>query len=374
MFWRGSLGIYKRKLKDGKTWYGVDKWVNNTRLKTPAQYDSPHEAKLMEAAAIREFKETGVVPEWLRPRKALRTSLKDSSESGETLDQLYKRWVGWLFHHRSERHATDMANLFGEAQRITREAKGLPAIEGFPLAKLDTHHIEAWGEAWASDLVRRGKGRGEVNKWLRHSQTAWNEPWGRRRAKPKRDYNPWQYVDRYATTKKAKYVPMESEVAALRMICPPEIRLFLEIMYETAARPSEARSLAWQAVRYQEAPFGIILETKKTMDGSTLPRRLVISDDLAARFKSWRRQQGPGKLFVFQQVKNKKPRQTTWLFKKFTGLCAKAEVTPFSPGCMRHFTASRWAHEGVPLIIIQQRLGHQRATTTDNYLRTLIDT
>jgi integrase len=64
---------------------------------------------------------------------------------------------------------------------------------------------------------------------------------------------------------------------------------------------------------------------------------------------------------------------TKYVYRKrlLKGLCEKAEIKPFTYHALRHYGASRLAHEGVPLADIQALLGHQRATTTDLYLQSL---
>lgn len=63
-----------------------------------------------------------------------------------------------------------------------------------------------------------------------------------------------------------------------------EYRLYLDIMDETAARPGEARQLAWEDVRFVEPPYMVLLYTRKTADGSRISRRMEISERLASSF------------------------------------------------------------------------------------------
>ena len=158
-----------------------------------------------------------------------------------------------------------------------------------PADQLTRGDIEAWAEVWAADLVDRGKGRGEVNKFLRHGQTAYNAPWGRRRARPEYADNPFKWVDRFAVEKRAKYVPTGAEVASLLLLAGGEFRLYLEILEATAARVSEAREMAWEQIQ----PGHVILYTIKTATGDRLAHRVEIDRKLAARFGAWRREQGP---------------------------------------------------------------------------------
>ena len=205
------------------------------------------------------------------------------------------------------------------------------------------------------------------NGFLRRLQTAYNKPWGRRRARRELPDNPAQYVDRFAMERMAKYIPTLAEVDRIRAAAGGEFRLYLEILIETAARPSEALNLGWQDVTDNM----LILYTKKTADGSMVSRKLTVSGGLMDQLQSWRRRQGPGSLYVFQQKDNEGVHQLGWPRKHHKAVCKRAEVQYFPVNCYRHFRASLWAREGVPLTTIQARLGHRQATTTNNYLREL---
>lgn len=341
------------KLKNGVRWR-FRKTVHGQMLSSRFIFTSKKKALEAEEAAAAQFQATGEV---LPP--------SETSSPSETVAQLYRRWIRWLRLHRSERHSQDMTSLMARALEQWPEMAGLPAED------LTIDQVEAWAERWALDLLDRGKGRGEVNKWLRYSQTAFNAPWGKRRALREISFNPFKHIDRFAVDRQAKYVPTPAEVAALLMAAEEEFRLYLEILVATAARVSEGRQLAWQDVQYQVPPYGIVLYTQKTAAGDRTPRRLEIPKKLAAGFRTWRRQQGQGKLYVFQQTNNPAPRVVTWEAKQMRKTCQKAGVDYFPPSCFRHFAASKWAADGDSLTTIQNRLGHTQATTTNNYLKEL---
>lgn len=108
----------------------------------------------------------------------------------ETVIERLRRWTHWLGiptklpngkvrwsdNHASARHARDMANLFKRAVEAVPDYATLPADE------ITEDQIIDWAERWAIGFVERKKRRGDVNKLLRHTQTAWSEPWGKRRA------------------------------------------------------------------------------------------------------------------------------------------------------------------------------------------------
>lgn len=221
-------------------------------------------------------------------------------------------------------------------------------------------------EKWAEKIFKKS-GATEANNFLRRMQTIYNKPWGRRRAERVFISNPAQHVDRFPVDRRAKYVPTLAEVDRIRAAAGGEFGLYLEILLETAARPSEALNLAWADIR----PDTITLYTKKTATGGRVPRFLEISEDLSRRFQSWRKKQGRGLLVFAQDGQADLPRGLTWANKQHRAACQRAEIKFFPVSCYRHFRASLWARQHVPLTTIQTRLGHRQATTTNNYLREL---
>lgn len=344
------MSARKRKLKQGVRW-AYDKTVRGTRLWSPYVYLTKKEAERAEAAAVAHFLATGQRPPTSGP-----------PSGGETVAQLYTRWIKWLESHRSARHARDMRSLMSRALAVAPEMMDLLAAE------LTIEQVEEWAERWASDLLERGKGRGEVNKWLRYSQTAWNAPWGRRRrAVREYPFNPFAHVDRYQVEHRAKYVPPEADVIRIRMAADGEFRLYLELLIETGARPSEGLNLAWEDVQ----AGAVILYTKKTGTGDRLPRRVPISDDLRARFKSWRRAQGSGKVYVFQQKDQERGHRLVWARRRHVAACSRAGVEYFSVGCYRHYHAVTYYAQTKDVIAVQRRLGHRDIKTTQHYLASL---
>lgn len=353
------MSVRKRKLRGGVRW-AYDKTIRGVRLWSPYIYLTREQAEAAETQAAHHFRTTGQV---FDPTAITGDS---SSEKPETVAEVFRRWTVWLHKHRSRRHAMDMESLFARACEVAPEYASMPAKD------LREHHIEDWGERWVVKLAEDGKGPGEVNKFFLRAGTAFNGPWGRRRARREFPDNPFQYVDRFAVERRAKYVPSPAEVNKVLMVSDGEFRLFLEILVGTGARVAEAREMAWEQVSCDEAPYSVVLYSRKTADGSRVPRRLPISDDLASRFRDWRHQQGPGKLYVFQQPDKSAPRVKTWERKRHKIACMQAGVKYYPVSSYRHYRASKWAQEGVPLTTIQARLGHAKATTTDRYLRELV--
>lgn len=358
------MSVVKRKLKAGIR-YAYDKQVRGQRLWSPYIYTKRSAAVEAEAKAAAIYAETGQV---------LMIPPTGASDS-ESVGNLFFRWVDWLKIHRAPRHAYNMLSL------MTRALAQAPHLADIPAADLTVDQVEEWGEIWGADLLDRGKSRKTVNDWLRYAQTAFNAPWGRRRAIREYSFNPFAHVDRYAVERLAKYVPWPAEVAANSAAAEcmneePEARLHIEIMSRTAARVGEARSMAWADARIDAPPYSVVLYTQKTADGSREPRRLAIDGELAERFRIWREKQRAlakkdKPKYVHQQNGEPEPRGETWSLKAQRRACTAAGVDYFPPGCYRHYRAHRWAQEGVALTTIRDRLGHTKVSTTDNYLRSL---
>jgi integrase len=127
----------------------------------------------------------------------------------------------------------------------------------------------------------------------------------------------------------------------------------------TMARIREINYLKWEDVHSDY----LILRTRKAKNSVVAERKIPIWEGLREVIE-----QIPKKgEYVFINPVTGKPYDYR---SKFLGnLCTKAKEKKFSFHALRHFGANRLADEGVPITDIQALLGHQRATTTDIYLR-----
>lgn len=349
------MSVRSRKLGAGLRW-SYDKTLRKQRLRSPWIYLKREDAVAAEAEAAHV---------WITEGRLMVPPPLGEDPPFESISELYARWVRWLKLHRAPKYAAKMQSLLERAVGMA------PELAVLPIEELTEEQVEQWGERWAADLTKRGHGLQTVNDWLRYSATAFNEPWGRKRARRRRTFNPFEFVDRYSVEHRAKYVPTPKEVAAIRMAASGEFRLYLEVLMETAARVGEGRALAWEDVVLSGDRPMVVLYTRKTASGDRLPRRVGISHDLVNLFRSWRRTQGAGKLHVFQMEEKEAPRSDIWVRNNLIAACKRAKVKFFPPGCLRHYRASKWAEEGKPLTWIQGMLGHSKPTTTDIYLHDL---
>jgi integrase len=173
--------------------------------------------------------------------------------------------------------------------------------------------------------------------------------------------NPANGIDNFPVSNKPRYIPPLEDLLKVLAIAKPIDRAYLVIVWHTLARIREVNRLKWEDV------FGdyLILRTRKSKNSDLKERKIPLTR-------------------TAKQVLDELPRLGEYVFpnprtktlydyrKKFLGtLCRKAGVRVFTFHCLRHLGASTLDKEGVALTDIQKILGHERATTTDIYLRSI---
>lgn len=350
------MSVERRKLKGGWRWR-FTRMIGGVRLHSRSIYLTRAEAERAEIEAVSNYLRTGQ-----RPQESIGTSI--STGKSPSVAALLIEWVAWLHEHRSPRHANDMKTLMARACAQAPELAQMPALA------LSAQDVERWAARWRADLVARGKGAGEVNKFLRYAQTAFNRrggSWGRRRGQPDIVPNPFEVVDRYPVERGAKYVPSPEEVAAVRAAAAGDFGLYLDLLIQTGARPSEGLHLTWEDV----GPDWVVLRTRKTARGDRLPRRVRIQAGLASDLEA-RRAEANGGRYVFGQADRDAPHHYIWPRKQHLAACSRAGVRPFPVGCYRHHHAVELYRQTRDLLAVQERLGHADAKTTQHYLRSLL--
>lgn len=260
-----------------------DKTVAGVRLQSRAIYTTKREAELAQAEAVSEYLRTGQI--LTLPPVGLSAS--------ETVEELFFRWCQWLSQHRTANVAYNMERLLLKGLNLRADLADLP------VRSLNTHQAEEWAECLAVEQREAGHRGHYVNDFIRHAQTAYNAPWGRRRAERECPRNPWAYVDRFQVERRAKYVPGPAQVTAIRRAAKGDFRLFLDLLAETGARPGEALTLTWGDIACEAPPDSVVLYTRKSAGGRRAPRRLQMSEELAVKFCLWRRAT-PTARYVFQ--------------------------------------------------------------------------
>ena len=149
-------------------------------------------------------------------------------------------------------------------------------------------------------------------------------------------------------------------------------RDFLTILLNTGARVGEVRALMWSDVDFEQG--SIRLWTRKRANGSRRCRLMPMTE--AVRQVLMQRYVDKGKediyVFVNPETSSMFDRNHHPVKRMTERLCARAEVKKFDLYSLRHFFAQQAIERnGMTLTDVQTLLGHQRATTTDHYLRSI---
>ncbi len=238
------------------------------------------------------------------------------------------------------------------------------------LTLIKQHLIPRWGrkkqitrdevEEYLKEVARESKTK--ANKQLRLIQALFNH--GVQRGWLTR--NPCSGIERFPVAKAKRYIPPEEDLRlVLETAEAPGCmdKWYLLVLIHTAGRMREVNRLKREDVDFKRSR--VSLYTRKAKNSDLKEVVVPMNDDLR---------------FVLKQI----PRVSEWVFpnpqtgkaydhrdKFLRSLCEAAGVKEFTYHCLRHFTASTLDAEGAPLTDIQAILGHERATTTDNYLQSL---
>jgi integrase len=176
-------------------------------------------------------------------------------------------------------------------------------------------------------------------------------------------YNPASKIKPHPVKVKRRYIPPLEDILNILTQATDEQRRYLLTIIYTAARVREINNLKWTDIE----PDYLILYTRKARNSDVVPRHIYITDSMRKILSNTPKSSE----YVFTNKRTKK--NFDYRKKMMKVLCEKAEVPHFTFHCLRHFAASLLAKEHTPLTDIQKILGHQRATTTDVYLRSLGD-
>ena len=262
------MSIEKRQTKSG-TIYRFDKTINRVRLKSRYIYTSKKAALEAELKTAAEFLNHG--------RIMIHT---ESDRKQKTVMELLNERLDYLFEHKSKKHANETKNVFKTVLKYA------PKWKDMPISAITLEMVREMAESWRKDLEFRGKTAGMVNRALKYLTSAWNGPWDSKRAPRHYDYNPFKLLDHYPVQERVRFIPetstIERIVKAAETLDTTEIGLYIRVLYETAARPSEPLAIKWDHIL---ADKGIlILFTRKRVGGQLTQRRLKISDELLALF------------------------------------------------------------------------------------------
>ncbi len=214
--------------------------------------------------------------------------------------------------------------------------------------------------------IQISKGDKSANRRLKSMKALWN--WHRDSLRT----NPWKSVNPYHEDEFTKYVPSKEDVNKVLKIAEVWERNLLQVFIYTGARLSEILNLRWADVNLEEKT--IQLWTRKRKGGSKQSRVLPLGTTLFQIVNELYVDNKTNSQYVFVNpitCENYKRNQSS-IKNMMERLCKKAEVEFFTFHALRHyFSKSLLESRNASISDIQMLLGHQRATTTDIYLRSM---
>jgi len=181
--------------------------------------------------------------------------------------------------------------------------------------------------------------------------------------------NPWQAVKPFPEEEFVKYVPSKDDVAKVLAAATQQERDILTFISYTGARLSEVLHLKWEDV----LDSAIRLWTHKSRNGSKTSRLVPVGytlHDVLARLHPL--SEGSPYVFVNPATHGPYRRNQPSICHMLKRLCREAGVREFGFHALRHYFASMLISTNKATVCdVQHVLGHQRATTTDTYLRSL---
>lgn len=161
------------------------------------------------------------------------------------------------------------------------------------------------------------------------------------------------------------------DVTAVRAVAVGMERDFIDVLFYTGARLSEACNLTWADVDFDR--MTITLWTRKRRAGSREPRTMGMVKPLSALLYARRTaNRESNHVFSDPATGRQLSKNTRWCITLLDSLCERADVTRFTAHCIRHFVATRLkdSRQATPFQI-QNFLGHQNLSTTERYLHEL---
>lgn len=211
------------------------------------------------------------------------------------------------------------------------------------------------------------KGGNVANKYRKRLMTAWT--WGIDFVEGfPQGGSPFKKVKTFPGVKKERYVPSEEDVIKVMGEAKGQDFVMLMAFYYTGARANEIFRLTWSDIDFTTNM--IRLTDRKTKGKGMRERFLPMHAELVKALKWWKGARPCTVNNVFMRVDHH-----AGLGQPFTAraqlmpkLCERAGVKPFGFHALRHKAAAVIFTNG-GLNAAQELMGHNRATTTDGYVR-----
>ncbi len=175
--------------------------------------------------------------------------------------------------------------------------------------------------------------------------------------------NPCRGIKPYPFRPRDRYVPPMEDAKKVLQVASDEQRKYLLAVIHTGGRIREINRLKPQDI--DPGLKYVVLKTRKAKNSDEVERVVPVNKVLKGVLKAL--PMDGEYVFTNKRTGTKYDYRDKFL----PTLCEKAGVKRFTFHCLRHLAASMMAEEGVKLTTIQKILGHQRATTTDIYLKSI---
>jgi integrase len=235
--------------------------------------------------------------------------------------------------------------------------------------------VQGWyrllaGDGWSPHRI------GKVHTLL---SSAWNRArrygWANR--------NVMRDVDKPRVAEADVRPPTQAEVRAILDAATGPVRLYLRLAAVTGARRGEAVGLQWgdvavdvgevsfrRSVAHTAGSTGPVVSHGKT--GKKGHRVVALDADTVEALRQHRVEQVgmalraglPAPLWVFSHDAGVSPWRGDYITREFARTCARAGVTGVRLHDLRHYMATAMLSGGVPVSVVQHRLGHSTAAVT----------
>ncbi|BDQ35436.1 hypothetical protein JCM14722_29780 [Pseudodesulfovibrio portus] len=216
--------------------------------------------------------------------------------------------------------------------------------------------------------IQKAKTNKTANRYLRNLKACWN--WNIKQGE--NIGNPFSKIEKYPEEVYVKKVPSTQDVVSVIMAADRFQADFLQLLLQTAARPGEIRKLKWEDVFFDRKM--IRLWTRKRKGGGMTPRPALMTPTMREILdRRWKDRKNSPWVFTDPATGDRYERSAKELREMTRRLCDKAGVPYFDMYSLRHYVSQRVIDSGkANPVDIQKLLGHQRLTTTDNYIRSLV--
>ena len=217
--------------------------------------------------------------------------------------------------------------------------------------------------------IQVNEGNKNANRHLKDLKALWN--WASRQEQYNISKNPCKFIEPFPEDPFVKYVPPFEDIYKVLMVANSEqMEIIKAVFHSWGGRIGEVLRLKWEDVNFEKEY--IVLWTRKRKRGEWRAIKKPM-DEGSTLFElmqhKWKNRNKESE-FVFTNPRTGKPYgiRPRWMKE----LCEKAEVKPFEFHSIRHRVAAMLDDSGkATLRQIRDLLGHERISTTDNYLKSV---